>query len=1119
MTSEDRLAARTWARRVCWLFTVALLVAGCRGDSAVDAPPVPKDSSPRVAASAPGDGERPERDVPKFAGKEIPDPPRQRVPWARPTTKLPATFIDATAGLFELGVADPRGCEYREVEVAEWKTEKSRGFVLPARPGDAGRIVVGWDGVLRPVVSLGARADLEADIRALAAALKASRESPHYLEYMSVGVSTETVPGTRTEHRAAISPFFDAQGAATVVPRSPMTMVLLLRLGRADLAESLYASATGWTPSSVPQKPQDEDVSVRSLSRVWADTVYDRLIRSHCLGDDAVALDAARRLDRFAKAVPPRVEAPGVRGGLGLYSRDDPAYVRNPTVVPRLLADHERRAKEGPRTPVPPSGGDRAARIAALIRDFDQIYVNTARSNYTGGTPQEATIVREVVAEGDAAVEPLLAALESDTRLTRCVLSRNGIDRLGPVSLAVNAALVRLLKTWPTLDRTSGPVDLDTAEGRKRLTAAVRAHWEKNRDVPLVERWYRALRDDNAGRPRWVEAASGIVQPAGPNAPLGIRLGIRRPGQPLPAALMGEALRDGRDPSVSELLARRCREIAGPDGPTRLVPDGDLICACSLAEGFTRWDEAGSVATLETLMARCRKRSLDPEWEAHSGSYAPYIAGFALVRARAGDRTGLDEYASWVRTMNPVRIEHSWREVLEPLWTYPEHPALIEATEAMFLAPGSRWLPLVPINDRGDRGQYVSQQLTSPLVGVPAYRQALIKALGDRTKVGTAARKPGALVEYVALSGLSETEIEARIPDADDRPGNTQMIRACDYVAWKLSALDGAPECRLTWRESRRDEAVAACADYLARHGANLAVEYAPDDPTVRESVTQVRFPALGRPATAADVREGRAIFAAPEGAEARVVTLAAGLPFRARWLALKSFPIDDRFARGLEFGGFRQNGWVWQAEEIRTGNRWERFYGFVGPGTIARVAASEIEFSPDRHRGLTLADGLTARVEAARYPGAVFRPGQPLEVVYRPGEPLVMVLRLYNTRGNAQTSPTEFSAPATDGKPALRRGITLAVERFPTGDNPRSVEPARVAPARSAAFDPGARSRMLAPTESFEAMRLDINDWFPGLTPGMYWFYVDFAPQSGLGKGTTNRLQFWIVDPDASAN
>ena len=74
-------------------------------------------------------------------------------------------------------MADPRGCEYREVEVGDGAIIKTRGFVLPERAGEAGRFVVSWDGVVYPALSVGAAADLDKDVRTLAESMKRDRES------------------------------------------------------------------------------------------------------------------------------------------------------------------------------------------------------------------------------------------------------------------------------------------------------------------------------------------------------------------------------------------------------------------------------------------------------------------------------------------------------------------------------------------------------------------------------------------------------------------------------------------------------------------------------------------------------------------------------------------------------------------------------------------------------------------------------------------------------------------------------------------------------------------------------------------------------------------------------
>ena len=128
-------------------------------------------------------------------------------------------------------------------------------------------------------------------------------------------------------------------------------------------------------------------------------------------------------------------------------------------------------------------------------------------------------------------------------------------------------------------------------------------------------------------------------------------------------------------------------------------------------------------------------------------------------------------------------------------------------------------------------------------------------------------------------------------------------------------------------------------------------------------------------------------------------------------------------------------------------------------------------------------------------------------------------MVRLHNIRGLEQAAPTEFVRAAGDGKPELRRGIALVLHAIPKGDDgfarlSTDTNPPRK-PARDERFDPGSTSRTLAPTESFEAFQLDLRDWYADLAPGGYEFQVKFGADSGLGEGVTDRLEFWIVEPE----
>ncbi len=456
-------------------------------------------------------------------------------------------------------------------------------------------------------------------------------------------------------------------------------------------------------------------------------------------------------------------------------------------------------------------------------------------------------------------------------------------------------------------------------------------------------------------------------------------------------------------------MAVRCQGMART-GKAPSSPDTKLLEACALALRFTWWDEVGSLPTIKALMTTCLERSLDPEQASVSSVYAPYIAQFTIVRARAGDRDALDEYAAWIQLIEPGTIGHSWADVLEPLWNYPDHPALSTAARAMFVDPNSHWLPLVQVEE-GRRDLQYQRALGSPLVCVPAFRETLLGALADKARIGTAMRQPRGGLQYTLATGGSGSTSDVRLADPAEKLGVEVPFRACDFVAWQLSGLDGAPECALTWPEARRDAAVTACAAYLRRFGPHLAAEYVQGVANTRNLVARLHFPALAHPATADDVREGRAVFSLTGEGESRTVPLPSSYPVPARWLALKSFPIIRRSNADPPGDNFLQDGAVWQAEEVKKGDRWERYFGFVGHATIARVPASEIEFSPDSNGRLNLASGLAARLETA----------DPSVTVFRPGEPVPVMLRLYNVRGIEQSAPTEFIRAGADGKKALR--------------------------------------------------------------------------------------------------
>ena len=440
------------------------------------------------------------RRTPMFTQGVVPDPPEQKRPWTAPVTKLPRFLPRAAALLFEQGVADPRGCEYREVEVGDGDLLTTHGFVLPERPGDAGRFAVGWDGVVYPAFRVGAAADLDTDIRALAGAMKARREEAAAKRDVRFGD-----PGgfTAGASRLFIPLGTKPSGPSSVETPSALKVCLLLRLGRADLAEALFAAGTGWTPDARPFDLTGYRVSYETLAREWANRVYNRAVDAHGRFDDAIALDAVRRVAAFTKAAGPVLEEMGFakpqQAGMAGVT---PPYFPKLYQLDALLADQERRAKEPPRGPVPGPNAPARERVAALIRDLDQVVPGGGMVMNGMFSPSGSEAERALVREEDAAVEPLLNALVSDDRLTRTVSfpgSRHGSDdrSISPVSQPEYYALLGIMRTRVIPGASNGSVGRSREE-RKRTAEAIRAFWEKNRGVPMLERYYRTLADDGA---------------------------------------------------------------------------------------------------------------------------------------------------------------------------------------------------------------------------------------------------------------------------------------------------------------------------------------------------------------------------------------------------------------------------------------------------------------------------------------------------------------------------------------------------------------------------------------------------------------------------------------------
>ncbi len=209
----------------------------------------------------------------------LPSPPRQAEPWVAPRTSLPRFIVSATTTLFQQGLADPRGCEYRTIHVvvgSVWggqaQEATTNGWVFPAADGGKPRHAIAWSGLVYPLAGVGGRADLEADVRALAGPAAAGRTD----------VASKGQPPRRMGFNAFGT---NNEGSAIAVSSLlPVKVCLLLRLGRADLAEAVWAAGTGLPKDARPGGPRPKldlnsyGLSYLSLARDLAWYHFDRAL-------------------------------------------------------------------------------------------------------------------------------------------------------------------------------------------------------------------------------------------------------------------------------------------------------------------------------------------------------------------------------------------------------------------------------------------------------------------------------------------------------------------------------------------------------------------------------------------------------------------------------------------------------------------------------------------------------------------------------------------------------------------------------------------------------------------------------------------------------------------------
>jgi len=138
-------------------------------------------------------------------------------------------------------------------------------------------------------------------------------------------------------------------------------------------------------------------------------------------------------------------------------------------------------------------------------------------------------------------------------------------------------------------------------------------------------------------------------------------------------------LRDGRTPSVSQLLAQRSDDIAA----IRTNSSNDLFLyldAGQIALYLADWDKTAAISTLKKRLSRAWSIGAQPnDILAFNGNpvehFGTMIAKMTLARARCGDETAYDEYAAWIQRVELKGISFRGEELQKPLIQGAAHPS------------------------------------------------------------------------------------------------------------------------------------------------------------------------------------------------------------------------------------------------------------------------------------------------------------------------------------------------------------------------------------------------------------------------------------------------------------
>lgn len=687
-------------------------------------------------------------------------------PWdGKGAEEFKGPFATALKELLAAGFPDPAGLPYQKIAIPAgscWGGDagvtETEGWLLPAEK-DGAVFAIAWNGLVYPVARVLGPADFEKSVQFLMA-----------------------IPDR---------PFgpFGWQGgeAAEVSPEQVFGIhgLFLTRFHQAAAVDFLLRQRDG-VPKDLTFAMADE----------WAWNLYDRAICTHMRGDPRLALASLRELEKIRPALQ-KLLVPGK--GEKPHSEWKP--MEWATQAADLKAECERRIGDG-ETGMMNEAEFLAGQpdVPALIGALDRLAVR--QDGQPGWIPfGQSLIVKALVAADAKAVEPLLDCLEHDRRLTQSVHFWRDFSQDRTVLGVHEAALFALQEILATnyfqVISTGANLTKGGDEARAKMVEMIRADWLAHGKVTGVERAYQTLADDQADPDLWADAAASLF--VGGENPDFTKL------QP------GAALRDGRVPTVTDLLERR---VAGAVKNDEEVDMFSERRRCRLLSCLLAWEpDRGRIVITKQVDAWLA----DESWKLSAGEP---IANFVKRSVdESPDMLRLFEAMAWSAEWHDFNDFDPGETVTKVLVKFGNSPLLKRSREGLFTDPKSPWC-LSNISESNLSRMFEMWRKQKLTLREP-FREALLKALTNDAVAGTAMLDPKDPGQWLFVVGNSRSSHKIPADPAFNlKPGVKITVRKMDVAAKALSESDPRgkqkiPEMEYWWPKEKRSARIAEMISLL----------------------------------------------------------------------------------------------------------------------------------------------------------------------------------------------------------------------------------------------------------------------------------------------------------------